>query len=64
MTELEFFDDPRAFLDVAGEHLAAEPVLNTVVSTVTHRAADGGLPPATGALGYRPVVDMANLVIR
>jgi RimJ/RimL family protein N-acetyltransferase len=43
-----FFDEPRAFLDVAWEHLAAEPVLSTVVSTVTHRAADGDLPEGEG----------------
>jgi RimJ/RimL family protein N-acetyltransferase len=43
MPELQFFDDPRAFLDVAEEHLSADPVLNTVVSTVTHRAAEDGL---------------------
>jgi RimJ/RimL family protein N-acetyltransferase len=48
VADLEFFDDARAFLEVAGDHLAADPVLNTVVSTVTYRAADGGLPPATG----------------
>lgn len=48
MVDLEFFDDPGAFLEVAREHLAADPVLNTVVVTVTHRAADGGLPPASG----------------
>ena len=41
MADLEFFDDPSAFLDVAGDYLAAEPVLNTVVATVTRRAADG-----------------------
>ena len=33
--DLEFHEDPAAFLDVAGEHLAAEPVLSTVVATVT-----------------------------
>lgn len=48
MPELLFFDDPKAFLDVAWEHLAAEPVLTTVVSTVTHRAADGALPASSG----------------
>ena len=48
MADLEFFDDPNAFLDVAGEYLSAEPVLNTVVSTVTRRAADGGLPGGAG----------------
>jgi GNAT superfamily N-acetyltransferase len=48
VTELEFFDDPGAFLDVAGEHLSAEPVLNTVVATVTERAAAGGLAASAG----------------
>jgi RimJ/RimL family protein N-acetyltransferase len=40
-------EDPAAFLDEAEEHLAADPVLTTVVSSVTHRAlAD----PVRGAL--------------
>ena len=30
--------DPAAFLTLAGEHLAADPVLSTVVSTVLARA--------------------------
>ena len=34
---LEFFTDPAEFLDAAGEWLAAEPVINTVVTTVAHR---------------------------
>ena len=37
--DLEFFEDPAAFLAVAGEHLAAEPVVNTVVATVAEREA-------------------------
>ena len=37
--DLEFFGDPAAFLAVAGEHLAAEPVVNTVVATVAEREA-------------------------
>ncbi len=41
MLSLGFHDDPRAFLDAAGEHLAADPVVSTVVTTVTHRAATG-----------------------
>ncbi|MDN4172693.1 GNAT family N-acetyltransferase [Nocardioides sp. SOB77] len=32
--------DPAAFLAEAGEHLAADPVVTTVVATVTRRAAD------------------------
>ena len=39
MAELEFHDDPAAFLAEAGDHLAADPVLNTVVATVAERAA-------------------------
>jgi len=38
---LEFIEDPSEFLAVAGERLAADPVLSTVVSTVAHRAANG-----------------------
>lgn len=47
---LAFTEDPAEFLEVAGEHLAASPVLNTVLATVTIRAArrsdDGGQRPA------------------
>ncbi|MCK5928464.1 MAG: hypothetical protein KAG80_09750, partial [Nocardioides sp.] len=32
--------DPVAFLALAGEHLAADPVLSTVVSTTLGRAVD------------------------
>jgi FR47-like protein len=46
---LEFFSDAAAFLAVTGDHLAAEPVINTVVTTVAHRAvtqaADRIAPP-------------------
>ncbi|MCW2792394.1 MAG: GCN5-related N-acetyltransferase [Nocardioides sp.] len=35
---LEFTEDPRSFRDAAGAHLALDPVLTTVVSTVTDRA--------------------------
>ncbi|MEP9361753.1 GNAT family N-acetyltransferase [Nocardioides sp. CN2-186] len=34
---LEFVDDPAAFLDAAEEHLAADPVLTTVIASVTRR---------------------------
>ena len=40
MTALEFFDDPGDFLEVAGAHLAQDPVLSTVVATVTERMRD------------------------
>jgi predicted GNAT family acetyltransferase len=35
---LHFFDDPVAFLERAGPHLEADPVVSTVVSTLAHRA--------------------------
>ena len=37
--ELEFFADPAAFLDAAGDHLAADPVLGTVIAGVSERTA-------------------------
>jgi GNAT superfamily N-acetyltransferase len=40
VAELEFFTEPAAFLDVAGPHLALDPVLNTVAATVTERMRD------------------------
>src|SRR5262245_21719652 len=38
--ELRFFDDPAEFLDVAGVHLAEEPVLSTVMAGVAERIRD------------------------
>src|SRR6478735_6021085 len=35
--EVRITEDPAEFLALAEEHLAADPVLTTVVSTVTHR---------------------------
>ncbi|WP_460713017.1 GNAT family N-acetyltransferase [Nocardioides dilutus] len=35
---LAFTEDPAEFLDVAGEHLAKDPVLNTVLATVATRS--------------------------
>ena len=37
--ELRFFDDPVPFLDVAADHLSAQPVVSTVVSGVASRIA-------------------------
>lgn len=34
---LRFFSDPSDFLAAAGDHLAADPVVSTVVTTVAHR---------------------------
>lgn len=41
MADLEFHDDPQAFLEEASDHLAAHPVVSTVVTSVTYRAAAG-----------------------
>ena len=62
MLDLEFFDDPRAFLDVAAEHLSAEPVLNTVVSTVTYRAMEGGLAGGPGPRWWVAVTESDRVV--
>lgn len=40
MTSVDLLDDPRTFLLVAGDHLAAEPVVGTVLTTAAERAAD------------------------
>src|SRR5690242_4610283 len=37
--ELEFFDTPQPFLDVAGDLLAAQPVLGSVIASFTARTA-------------------------
>lgn len=37
---LEFHADPARFLTAAGAHLAAEPLISTVVTTVAHRAVE------------------------
>jgi len=37
--ELEFFDTPRPFLDAAGGLLAADPVLGSVIASVSERTA-------------------------
>lgn len=39
---MEFFSDPAEFLAVAGERLAADPVVSTVVATVADRAVREG----------------------
>jgi predicted GNAT family acetyltransferase len=46
MPQLELTDDPAAFLRDAADHLAADPVVTTVIATVTARIARGGGSPA------------------
>ncbi len=36
--KLRFISDPAEFLDAAGDYLAAQPVVSTVVATVAHQA--------------------------
>jgi hypothetical protein len=45
-TTLRFTADPADFLAAAGEHLAADPVVSTVLTTVAHRRTAEGLAPA------------------
>lgn len=56
---VEFFDDPAAVLDVAGDLLAAEPVVFSVVASVTHKAARLFAPG-----GPRPEYPMWWAVVR
>ncbi|QBR93933.1 GNAT family N-acetyltransferase [Nocardioides euryhalodurans] len=50
---LTFHEDPAAFLAEAGEHLAADPVLNTVVASVAERAAAEDADGVTDGAPYR-----------
>src|SRR4051812_24917720 len=63
---VELFEDPAAFLDVAGEHLAADPVLTTVVATVSERARaddERGVPAPDGPRWWAVVRDPAGAVV-
>ncbi len=61
--DLDFHEDPAAFLDVAGEHLSEDPVLGTVVATVTRRALDGvDLARGTGPRWWLTVHDGGRVV--
>ncbi len=43
--ELRFLTDPAAFLALADEYLAADPVVGTIVATVAHRVIEQGESP-------------------
>ncbi len=45
MSTFDFYDDPAAFLDAAGGHLAVDPVVASVVATVTDRELRAPSPP-------------------
>ncbi|MEZ5093818.1 hypothetical protein [Nocardioides sp.] len=51
---LEFFDDPAAFLEVAGTALAADPVLGTVVAGVSERMREERAAGASFPGPFRP----------
>ncbi len=64
--ELHFFDDPVAFLDVAADHLAEQPVVSTVVAGVADRLAadraDGIAWPEGVPCWFAAVVDGEEVV--
>jgi len=64
--ELRFYDDPGEFLRVAGEHLAEQPVLSTVMSSVASRIRDqraAGVPwPADVPCWFAAFVDSGRVV--
>jgi hypothetical protein len=64
--ELRFFDDPVAFFDVAGDHLAEQPVLSTVMAGVAERVRaqrEAGVPGPEGVPCWFAVVLDGNQVI-
>ena len=64
--ELRFFDDPLAFLDVAADHLAEQPVVSTVVSGVAHKIAadaEAGVPWPAGVPCWFTVVHDREKVV-
>ncbi|KAB2809190.1 GNAT family N-acetyltransferase [Pimelobacter simplex] len=57
-----FTDDPREFLAVAGEVLAAEPVTGTVVATIAARFAEHGAPEGIPHAWFAVVRDDAGAI--
>jgi GNAT superfamily N-acetyltransferase len=64
--ELRFYDDPADFLDVAGAHLAEQPVLSTVMAGVASRIRDqaaSGVPwPEAVPCWFAAFVERATVV--
>jgi GNAT superfamily N-acetyltransferase len=64
--ELRFYDEPGAFLDVAGEYLAEQPVLSTVTAGVASRIRDqlsAGVPwPAEVPCWFAVFVDRGQVI--
>ncbi|HEY6933335.1 MAG TPA: GNAT family N-acetyltransferase [Marmoricola sp.] len=65
--QLQFLDDPAAFLEQAGAHLAADPVQNTVLTTFAERSvrerAEGIDVPADHPRWWLVVRDAAGAVV-
>jgi predicted GNAT family acetyltransferase len=64
--ELVFTEDPNEFRDLAADHLAVDPVVTTVVSTVTDRAIDQarrGLPAPAYPRWWLAVRDSSGEVV-
>src|SRR5215471_3589941 len=64
--ELRFYDDPGEFLGVTGDHLAAQPVLSTVIASVATRVQDqrkaGVVWPAEVPCWFAAFVDAGVVV--
>jgi predicted GNAT family acetyltransferase len=63
---VELLTDPVAFLAVTGEHLAADPVVTTVIASVTARAVaadERGMPPGDHPRWWVAVRDGAGRVV-
>jgi GNAT superfamily N-acetyltransferase len=58
--DLEFYDDPALFLEVAGDLLATDPVIGSVIATVTRQAAAGG---GTGPYAWWLVVREGGAIV-
>jgi RimJ/RimL family protein N-acetyltransferase len=63
---VEFFEDPAAVLEVAGDLLAAQPVVLSVIASVTHKAAQlfaSGWPRPEHPMWWAVVRDASGVVV-
>jgi GNAT superfamily N-acetyltransferase len=59
---LDFYDDPARFLEDAGDFLATDPVIGSVIATVTRRAASWG-DEATGPYAWWVLVRDGSRIV-
>ena len=59
---LDFYDDPARFLDDAGDFLATDPVIGSVIATVSRRAASWG-GDATGPYAWWVLVREGGAIV-